>query len=87
MIARYWTGQVKPEEANNYTKYLQEELFPKMALLEGFQGASIMRRELSHAVDFLIISNWSSMEAIQKFAGEHLTVAVVSDKAQQMMVS
>ncbi|ARS35482.1 antibiotic biosynthesis monooxygenase family protein [Pontibacter actiniarum] len=87
MITRHWTGQVKPAEAENYLHYLREELFPKLRQLKGYLGASVQRREAAGATEFLVISSWQSMEDISRFAGEKAAVAVVSEKAQRMMVS
>lgn len=86
MISRHWTGWVKPEEAGNYERYLAEHLFPELSLIEGFTGATIYRRPLNDAVEFLVVTNWMSMDAIKKFAGDTPLVANITEQARKMMV-
>ncbi len=85
MISRHWSGRIKPEESNNYINYLKTQIIPKLRKMKGFRGASIQKRELEHAFDFLFISNWDSLEDIEQFAGKEIGVAVVSETAQNMM--
>lgn len=87
MIARHWAGRIKPEEAENYVRYLKEEILPHLSEMQGFSGASIRKRKMENAVEFLFISKWTSEEAIKQFAGEDIGVAVVAEKAQKMMLN
>ncbi|MGA9590101.1 MAG: antibiotic biosynthesis monooxygenase, partial [Salegentibacter sp.] len=75
MIARHWAGRIKPEEAENYVQYLQEEILPHLSEIEGFRGASIRKRKLQDSIEFLFISEWASEEAIKQFAGEDISTA------------
>ncbi|MGB7786792.1 MAG: hypothetical protein WBL27_11880 [Salinimicrobium sp.] len=85
MISRHWSGRIKPEETENYINYLKTQIIPKLEKMEGFRGASIKRRRLEHAWDFLFISSWNSLKDIEQFAGREIGVAVVSETAQAMM--
>ncbi|MDB5091020.1 MAG: hypothetical protein JWR09_5014 [Mucilaginibacter sp.] len=87
MIERHWKGLAKVEEAYNYEQHLKKETFIKLASLNGFVSAKILKREVPGGVDFLIITVWQSMEAIQQFAGNDVDVAVVPDAVSEMMVS
>lgn len=84
MISRQWAGVFKAEHAEAYLKHLQEVLFPKLSSISGFKGASILRKDNGEAVEFLIITNWESMEAIRKFAGDTSHLAVVPEEVQRM---
>ena len=86
MIARHWKGIAKREEADNYIAHLKEDTFPKLSSLKGFVSASILRRNTDKGIEFLIITLWESLEAIQQFAGESVHTAVVPAVAQAMMV-
>ncbi|WP_373058149.1 antibiotic biosynthesis monooxygenase [Zunongwangia sp. H14] len=86
MISRHWTGLLKPEETENYLSYLTGEVIPHLEKLDGFLGAGIKKRKLENGVEFVFISNWASMEAIKAFAGVNIEVAVVAEKAQNMML-
>ena len=85
-ISRHWRGIAKPEEADNYIHHLRNDTFPKLAAIEGFIKASILRRSIAEGTEFLIITTWQSVEAIRKFAGESASTAVVPRSVQLMMV-
>jgi len=86
MISRQWTGIARASEASNYIRHLREETFPHLATLPGFVRASILRRDVEEGVEFRIVTEWESRDAIRAFAGETLDVAVVPQVVQAMMV-
>ncbi len=85
-ISRHWKGVAKPEEADNYIHHLRNDTFPRLARIEGFIKASILRRPIGEGTQFLIVTTWQSIEAIRKFAGESASMAVVPPSARAMMV-
>jgi heme-degrading monooxygenase HmoA len=85
MISRHWRGVARPEEAENYISHLKNDTFAKLATMKGFLGASVLRREVSGGTEFLVITNWESMEAITQFAGPAADLAVVPASVQAMM--
>jgi heme-degrading monooxygenase HmoA len=87
MIQRHWRGVAKRGEANNYIRHLETETFPLIAAISGFVKASILRRSTADGVEFLIITIWESMDAIQKFAGDDPGKAVVPKVVKGMMLS
>jgi heme-degrading monooxygenase HmoA len=54
--------------------------------MEGFVDASILKRIVPNGIEFLVVTRWSSMAAIEKFAGADVEAAVVPDKVQAMML-
>ena len=86
MIARHWRGLAKADRADAYVTHLREETFPAIRKLPGFKSASILRRDVTGGVEFLIVTTWESLDAIRAFAGANINTAVVPEKAQQMMV-
>lgn len=86
MISRQWRGLVKAECADQYIEHLRSETFPALGELPGFLRASILKRALPRGVEFLIVTEWRSLESIRSFAGENVENAVVPPKAQAMMV-
>ncbi len=85
-ISRHWKGVAKPEEADNYIRHLRSETFPALGKIEGFIGASILRRSIRQGTEFLIVTTWQSVEAIRRFAGESESTAVVPPSVRAMMV-
>ena len=86
MISRQWRGLAKSAHADAYVAHLREETFPSLHQLPGFAGASILRRTLADGVEFLVVTRWSSLEAIRAFAGADVERAVVPPEVQAMMV-
>jgi heme-degrading monooxygenase HmoA len=86
MISRQWRGVARESEADRYVSHLRAETFPQLSAIRGFIDASILRRDTEEGVEFLIVTRWESIEAIQKFAGADVDRAVVPEKVQAMMV-
>lgn len=86
MISRQWRGLAKSAFAEAYVQHLQTETFPAIRKLPGFVSASILRRSVPNGVEFLIVTQWASIEAIRVFAGTEVERAVVPQKVQEMMI-
>jgi heme-degrading monooxygenase HmoA len=86
MISRQWRGLAKAALAEAYVEHLQTETFPAIRKLSGFISASILRRSVPEGVEFLIVTNWTSVEAIHAFAGANAEAAVVPQKVHDMML-
>jgi heme-degrading monooxygenase HmoA len=86
VISRQWRGLVHPEQAQNYVQHLRTETFPTLRSLPGFISASILSRPLRNGIEFLIITQWDSLDAIRRFAGSDPEAAVVPAKAVAMMI-
>jgi heme-degrading monooxygenase HmoA len=86
MISRHWRGVAKPECAEAYIEHLRTETIPAIAGIAGFVAASILRRPTGSGVEFLVITRWSSIDAIREFAGAEPERAVVPAKVRDMMV-
>ena len=86
MISRQWQGLAKPSHADKYVEHLRQETFPKLKEIPGFVSASILRRSVPNGVEFLIVTTWESIDAIQGFAGTDVETAVVPPRVQEMMV-
>jgi hypothetical protein len=85
-IARHWTGLCKSTRENDYIHHLLHDTFVKLRDINGFIQASIMKRQTDEGVEFLIITEWESVEAIRQFAGDLYEIAVVPPVAMEMMV-
>ena len=86
MISRHWRGVARPLHANEYVQHLRSETFQGLSKIPGFISASILRRKVERGVEFLIVTNWESLGAIEQFAGRDSEVAVVPEKVQRMML-
>jgi hypothetical protein len=86
MISRNWTGLCKLEKANDYIEHLRQDTFQKIKKIEGFIRASILKREVREGIEFLIVTEWESLNSIKLFAGNNYETAVVPEIVQGMMV-
>jgi heme-degrading monooxygenase HmoA len=86
MTSRQWRGVARPEHADAYVQHLRTATFPALRRLPGFVDASILRRDVSEGVEFLIVTTWGSLEAIRAFAGANVDAAVVPEAVAAMMV-
>lgn len=86
MIERHWTGIAKKERANEYIDHLLNDTFKKIKEIKGFISASILKKDLSEGVEFLVITRWETLEVIKQFAGEKIEIAVVPKLVQELMV-
>jgi heme-degrading monooxygenase HmoA len=86
MISRHWKGIAKSDKAHHYIHHLRNDTFPKLARIDGFIRASILRRSIAEGTEFLVVTTWQSIEAIRQFAGESVQTAVVPPEVQAMMV-
>jgi heme-degrading monooxygenase HmoA len=86
MISRHWRGLAKSTQADEYVAHLRTETFPQLSNIPGFVDASILRRTVPDGVEFLIVTNWDSIKAIEQFSGREPETAVVPERVQNMML-
>ena len=86
MIDRHWVGVLRRDEVDHYLAHLRDEIFPALRKLDGFAGAVASTRELADGVEVRVVSTWSSREAIERFTGPDIRVAVIADAAKALMV-
>ena len=76
MIARIWRGKVPAEKADAYHDYLLNTGLKDYRALAGSLGVQVLRRTEAGVTEFLLLSQWESLEAIRQFAGDDLERAV-----------
>jgi heme-degrading monooxygenase HmoA len=86
VISRQWRALARPEQAQNYIRHLRSETFPALRAIPGFIDASILSRQVTTGVEFLVITRWHSLEAIMRFAGADPEAAVVPASVVGMMI-
>ena len=86
MISRHWRGVARASRAGDYVAHLLQETLPQLRRIAGFIDVSVLRRDADPGVEFLVITRWSSMAAIRKYAGHDLVTAVVPDDVRAMMI-
>jgi heme-degrading monooxygenase HmoA len=69
MIVRMWRGHVLKEKKEEYVAYLKRTGLADYAHVAGNAGVYLLCREDGDSVEFLTLTMWTSVEAIQAFAG------------------
>ena len=75
MIARLWHGVVSSEKADAYGQYLAGFGVRDYESVPGSRGVKVLRRSECAHVHFLLLSLWSSREAIEAYAGPDIEQA------------
>lgn len=84
-IMRVWHGWTPAENADAYEALLRSEILPGIHRIDGYGGAFLLRRDGGAEVEFVTITTWASWEAIERFAGEGHTGAVVPETARALL--
>ncbi len=87
MIARRWTARATVDGARAYTAFFERELVPQLDRIEGHLGALVLTRPVGDGVEITVLTFWASMEAIARFAGPALDLAVVEPDARAMLLA
>lgn len=86
MVVRLWRGRAAVDRAGLYRHHFNYEVLPALRRIDGFAAAHLLERRLDDRVEFLVMTEWKSWDAIRQFAGDDPAVAVVADDAQQMLL-
>ena len=87
MVVRIWRGRAQGQGAEAYLAHVSTAVFPRLATIDGFVGGRVLRRSLAGSVEFLVITEWASWDAIRAFAGERLDEAVVEREARAVLTA
>lgn len=86
-VARIWRALATRDGADAYVRYFDRTLRPQLAALRGYCGAVVLLGEEREETRIVVITRWSSLEAIRAFAGDSLTSAVVEPEARALLTS
>jgi heme-degrading monooxygenase HmoA len=76
MIVRIWRGRTKREDRDAYTDYVRRTGLAGYAQTAGNRGVALLRRDLDNETEFVTVSYWDNLEAIQAFSGSDVNRAV-----------
>ena len=90
MIARTWRGATRTADADRYARYVEDTGLRAFGETPGNLGALLLRRPVGSAGDatteFLVVSFWDSMEAVERFAGPRPEQAVFYPEDERYLV-
>ncbi|HEY4053616.1 MAG TPA: antibiotic biosynthesis monooxygenase [Terriglobales bacterium] len=85
MIARHWRGWTTPENAEAYEELLTKKVLPGLKNISGYCGGYVLRSDGPEESEFVVINFFSSLEAVERFAGPDYTVPVFEPEARQLL--
>ena len=87
MICRIWNGWTTHNNANIYETMLKEEIFESIEErnLSGYERIQLFRHDGETEVQFITIMYFKTLDGIRQFAGEDYTLAVVPQKARDVL--
>ena len=86
MIARFWLGRTKTEDAEEYVVYVKETGITGQRATPGNRASMLLTRELGDETEFMVFSLWESPEAVRAFAGERPEVAVYYPEDERFLL-
>jgi heme-degrading monooxygenase HmoA len=86
MIIRVWRGwAANSAAADAYQEFLRSTFLPSIHALEGYRGATVLRRTVGNEIEFMTLTRFQSLEAIRRFAGEDYEAAHVAPRARELL--
>ena len=87
MIVRQFLAEVSRSNAGKYFAFFRDVVVPRLKAIPGHHGALVLSREDEGNVVITVLTFWESNEAIQRFAGDDPTTAVVEPQARALLSS
>jgi antibiotic biosynthesis monooxygenase (ABM) superfamily enzyme len=86
VIVRVWHGWTKPEDGDEYVEFLRAKVFPEVtAGVPGFRGGYVLRRGDDGEEEFLVMTQFDSLEAVRALAGDDYEVPVIEPEAARLL--
>ncbi len=86
-IIRVWRGVTAERVAEPYFAYIRSCGIPAYRAVEGNLGVYVLRRVANGVAEFMVISLWDSVDAIQRFTrSEDVTDAVYFDQDRRFLM-
>ncbi|HTP68407.1 MAG TPA: hypothetical protein VMJ35_05840 [Dongiaceae bacterium] len=84
---RFWSARSTQVWFPEYLRHFDVHVLPKLRMTDGFLEARVLSQSDGVVVQFIVETLWSSLEAIDRFAGPDREQAVVADEAVHLLTS
>jgi hypothetical protein len=84
-VARVWRGRTSFANSHAYQEHLRKDTLPSLQAIEGFEQALVLRRAEAEDVEFMVLTLWTSRDAIRRFAGPDDERSVVPPAAAEVL--
>jgi heme-degrading monooxygenase HmoA len=86
VIARIWRGATRASDAETYADYLHETGIREYRATPGNLEAFLLRRVEGDRAEFITLTLWDSLDAIERFAGEDVERAVYYPEERHYLI-
>ena len=83
MIVRRWRATADDER--KYVRHFRRRVLPELMRIAGFNGVLILRRRRKATVGIEVLTFWTSMASIRRFARGDADRAVVEPEAKAVL--
>ncbi|HKM65678.1 MAG TPA: hypothetical protein VJX70_00820 [Candidatus Acidoferrum sp.] len=87
MVVRFWSARTTQVRYPEYLRHFSLHVLPLLRSKEGFLEARVLSQSDGVVVHFIVETLWSSLEAIERFAGPDRESAVVGEEAVHLLTS
>lgn len=87
MIVRMWQGIVRLANAAKYQSFLEEKVLPCYRSADGNLGVYLCSEVKDELVNFILLSIWSSHDALVRFAGPDVDTISHSNEEKQLLLA
>jgi heme-degrading monooxygenase HmoA len=81
VILREWRGRASASNADACPVHFRTKALPELARVLGYLGAELGKRQIGDTIEFLVLTRWRDIGAIQSFTGREIDKAVVEPGA------
>lgn len=87
MIGQVWHGWTTHANADAFETYMRNELWPTFLArnIKGFHELQCLRLDRPGHTEFQTLMRFESIDAVQEFAGQAYTKAVVPPRARELL--
>ena len=86
MILRVWRARSIGAGVAGYRRHFETNVLPDLQALPGFHGATLSQRQAGDAVELMVETRWTSLDAIRGFADEDIESAVITPEAREVLI-
>lgn len=72
-------------KAHGYREHLSRKVVPALNGVPGYIGCQLLRRRVEEGIEFMVMTDWESMDWVRTFAGADPSRAVVEPDAREVL--
>jgi heme-degrading monooxygenase HmoA len=86
MMLREWRSRATQSKSEAYPDHFRMNVLPELRRVPGFLGAELCARRIDDEIEFLVLTRWRDIAAIENLAGRDIATAVVEPGAVAALI-